>query len=343
MLHRSTLFPLAFVAFLRPVTRVLRDPGPATTFGITLLAGTHETTPPRPHLVRFGDLRAVQQLSDGRMLVLDKPTNTIDVYSTKMRFLFSLPKRADGRRIIPPKAFAISESNVVATLELTGQAISLYRITPTAAEIIRSIELPGAPTSICSIGHNFFVHLNESDRSIHEISERGQLSVGFKAGLPANVPPLGKFYYNADLSCVPDADEIILYSAGFPQLDAYSTSGRHLWRGRLKLFRPLPLIQRPDGGLQTPLEGAISDHIVSSVLVSSSVIAIQIRTLKKIGSAENPANPPQTRFVDVYSGREIGGSATLPLIAHATEKRLFTFDAVKGSIIAHEFATTHTR
>lgn len=297
--------------------------------------------PVAKHKLRFDDRRSVSVLRDGRTVFLNKETGTVDVFSATFAYEYSINPRSEGRRIIPSKAIAVTTSGVLAALELTGQAVSLYRLNKTGSSLLRTIELTGQPTAICALDNRFLIHINESNRTIYSLSDDGNLRKVFELGMVRDAPRLASHYFNAELTCLREQNVFLAYSRSFPMISAYSAvDGKQLWVTNLAQFTALPLRERSDGGLEIPVDKTSYDEIVSVFPLGQNVLGVQFRSIHDVGDAENQANQPHTRFLGSSSGTQIGKSDSLPLFATATKNRVYSYDSQSGNLFGYKYETT---
>jgi hypothetical protein len=301
-----------------------------------------EFSPTRKLLVK-GSVPPIGQTDrGGRLFVLDTQANLIDVYARDGAAVFSFPLDPPHSQQVVPKRFAITNQNVVGVIELYGRHVALFKAGGKGAVLIRRLEFPQNPSSICAVGKDLYVYLSESDGSVYRISSRGEASLAFKMETAKAAPPMQQYLHDVGLIGIESRRAIIAVQSMFPTVTAYSLKGERLWQTKLRGFKQIEISQinenqmilrPPASGYQTFFGG----------FSTGSVVALQLSLTLPPRISHPFALPMETRFLSIRDGREVASSNEIPGVLGVSSSMLIGYDLATGGFQRFRIAVHGTQ
>jgi len=199
--------------------------------------------------------------------------------------------------------------------------------------LIRTVDLPSRPISVCSRNNEFFVSVAQPNGSVFGITRDGPPAVAFSLKAPPGLPAQFMQYADRRLWCDSDNDVILDYSPFFPTVTAHRQNGAVVWEAELPNFRGPSFKEVAPSVWQVQLASESTDRIINA-FGNHRFIGVQSRHVFRLGDAEDPANIPNTFLLDIGSGKLVRKLAQLPPVALMSENVLYLFEISTSRIVA---------
>ncbi len=296
------------------ITVVTAQPSPVV---VRLTPTSTVLQSPRHSALHLDRIRKVVIRENGDILTLGTDGPEIDVFENGGRHKSSFAGVENGSKLIAAKSFAVTRGGRVGIIGLFGHSVSVLRLAGDDVRASNALELPFAPASICSVGDDLFVSLAESEGAVFRISSKGTAALAFRVPVPPSIPPMQQHFHDAELMCSSNPEVIVAYTRMMPTVTAFSVSGRLLWKKNLTSFRQIELTQISSKQMVVSTPEGGYDEAISAFQVSPRIVALQYRTVITQKDYWDLARLPQTRFLSLADGAEIGSTNALPAVSAA--------------------------
>ncbi len=195
-----------------------------------------------------------------------------------------------------------------------GGRVHAYRWkSPTTLAEVADVSVGAAMAKdLCAIGDTVFLLADEAGHMIHAYGLSGGRGRSF-----GEAPGSNRFVRSAligaggHLTCLRDADAVVVGLAASGLVEAYHANGSLLWKFAVPGFSGLDLRTMPDSSVQMSWQGAARDAVVSVFGVAPDTVAVQVRRLAA------PGGGLQTILVRIRDGHSLGAQQDLPMMRRA--------------------------
>ena len=293
--------------------RITLDPSPVR---LTAIGGQAVTPVSSTAFNAQGELLIIGGPSRQEMFVVD---------SSGKGVLPPTPLAKTGAALGWPIAAAFSASADLLIVDAQSSRIAHLVRTGSGwrAAAVESTEL-NAFSSMCSAGGRTYIMakrgISRDSGIVHEVTADGKTvrSFGRAFGDIPN-PALGGGY----VACPVGVAEIVVTSALYPEVRAYSRQGKLRWATRLAEFRPMGFRVEGRAIRFAYPPDSIWDQTISMFAAAPEIIAIQIGRLYGRNQMA-PFSTIRTVLLSAASGDIVGAQADLPMVLSASRETLLT-------------------
>src|SRR5690606_10218039 len=219
-----------------------------------------------------------------------------------------------------PRGLAWLDDSLLA-LDVGNRSIHVFETASGELSFARSIRLPFLARSFCTLGRRIFLAGLHEDATVHEIDEAGVILRSFAEASGAEEIAAGPCRRTVretmgvgKIACSADPEVIVTVAQNRPDVTAYCADGRTLWRTTLAGYSQLTPHVTERGTMQyrgDPETGG--QHSAQGILIwPPDLVLVQLAYLSDAGDRSSDEAPPETRVLDLATGRELAAVDSLP-------------------------------
>lgn len=285
----------------------------------------------------FGLIADARQEPGGRTFVLDARFQRISIHdSAGVPIAFAgRPGRGPGE-FREPGGLTWREGLLLA-LDVGNMRIQLFEPTPQGLSFVRSINLPFMARSFCTVGSRIFVSGLHEGRTVHEIGENGVILNSFgEAYGGEEIPPgplretLRGSMSTGVVACSAHPELIVAVPRNRPEVTAYSSDGQLRWRTSLARYSQMMARMTERGTMQYAGDSSTGgQHTAQGILLwPPEFVLVQLAFLSPSGYRVSEEAPPETRVLDLRTGRELGTVDGLPRLVAVDGSKAIGFSNI---------------
>lgn len=272
----------------------------------------------------IGSVVAVEEDSDGNVLILDEQYHDLKVFGPKGQHLVTVGRagRGPGEFIQPTTLNWIGPDTLVIT-DGTRRGQVFLRRSAVSYELIETFPTQVAVEGACVRRGSLWAHGMglEMRKRLHLLDRAGGIVRSIAEAPEVDHPILRRRRAVGLTTCWPESDRIVLTSKYFPEIEAFDFGGDLLWSATLPEFLPMEFTIVEGGGLRQAIpegEGGFN-WIVGAVMVDPLTLVVQVGWQTAQSSAQGlDYSELVTYLVSSRTGAVLTVDRRLPFIRRGT-------------------------
>lgn len=308
----ASMFGVAIMAGVAPMSQ--RPGSVALRLGRTV-AALHPLPPTRV------DDAVVDSLGD--VFLLDSRRALVYGFSRtgKQVALVGGPGLGPGRFASPTAITLYGERSLV-VYDYRTRRVTWYRVEGGTLLLRRAHSAPYFGYNMCSMGAQLYLFGYDSGSIVHVFRPVSGTRRSFGDGFGPRSDLAQLTLTGGRILCVPKLSRVIVASAMYTELRAYSTAGTLVWSLRLRVPRPTRVELLPRGGAAFHQPEGGADVVLALVQLSDEIGAVQVGRARPYGTPDSV----RTYYFSLRNGRTLYGLSNLPLILASRPPLLVTQD-----------------